>query len=121
MSQNQSAEVRSKGKIIATAEYPKYDSVQEALDGMGEDATLSLVNAMVKTNAMNSARSANSTKKNKTVLTHKAIAWLGENNGFSAENQELHGGVQGCIDAKVKELQEETEEESEELEEEVYA
>lgn len=50
------ADVKSKSKVVGQASYKKYDSVAEAVQDMGEEDILSLINAQVKTNAMNLTR-----------------------------------------------------------------
>jgi hypothetical protein len=52
-------EVRSGGEIIGQTEFPKYDSVQEACDTIGESKVLDLLNVQAKTRSMNEFRQAN--------------------------------------------------------------
>jgi hypothetical protein len=49
-------EVRSKSKVVGTAEYPMYDSVAEAIEHEGEAETLKLINQQRCTNACNTIR-----------------------------------------------------------------
>lgn len=69
----QSAEVKSKSKVVGTAEYPKYDSVQEGVDDIGAEGVLELINAQVRTNAMNSIRAQAVGKPSKTMLRKQAM------------------------------------------------
>jgi hypothetical protein len=68
------SEVKSKSKIVGTAEYPVYDEVQEALDTMGAEKLLSLINSQVRTNEMNSVRAEATTKPSNKRIMNLAFA-----------------------------------------------
>lgn len=53
-------DVTSSQKVVGVAEYPEYDTLQEAVDAMTDKTILTLVNAQVRTNALNRVR-ANAT------------------------------------------------------------
>ena len=56
-------EVKSKGKVVETVEFPKYDSVQEASEHIDGDDLLALINGAVMTKVMNTARAKYAEKK----------------------------------------------------------
>ena len=65
----ETAEVKSKGTIVGTAEYSVFDTVDEAVNEQGESSVLELINTQAKTTAMNQVRQDNTssgklTKKN---------------------------------------------------------
>lgn len=72
--QMQKAEVKSKSDIVGVAEYPIYDNVDEAVSDKGEQAILSLVNAQVRTNEMNSIRNKAVERPTKKKLLRAARA-----------------------------------------------
>jgi hypothetical protein len=53
---NQITDVKSKSKKVGVAEYPVYESTAEAVGTIGEEKVLELLNAQVRTNAMNVIR-----------------------------------------------------------------
>jgi len=67
-------EVRSRGTVVAIIDYNVYDSVTEAVEGLGEATALSLINAQVKTNARNTARAGATGKPSKTKLRQMAFS-----------------------------------------------
>lgn len=67
-------EVKSKSKVVGEAEYAVYDSVGEATEGIGESTVLALVNAQVRTNALNEVRAKATGKPSKKALQMEALA-----------------------------------------------
>ena len=61
-------------KVVGMADYPIYETGQEAIDGLGEAKLLKLVNAQIRTDAMNKVRAAYNQKPTKTALRNKAMA-----------------------------------------------
>ena len=72
--QPQEQDVKSKSDVVGVARYPKYDNVAEAVDDMGETKLLDLVNAQVRTNAMNEVRNKAVGRPSKKKLLRKARA-----------------------------------------------
>lgn len=60
--QTKHSAVKVKGKVVAEVNIPQYDSVQEALDIIGETKLLSLINQRIMVVEQNKARTANSDK-----------------------------------------------------------
>ena len=67
-----SAEVKSKSKVVGTAEYPEYQSAQEAVEALGEAEMLKILNQQIRTNAMNEVRA--STQPSKENIRTEAMA-----------------------------------------------
>jgi hypothetical protein len=72
--QQGSKEVKSQGKVVGTAEFPIYDTVDEAVAELGENTLLSYVNAQVKTTRANQLRQAVSGKPSKASLMMEAMS-----------------------------------------------
>jgi len=70
------SEVKSQQKLVGTAEYPVFDTIQEARDTFGDEACLELINAQTKTNEMNRIRSDATTKPSKKRLMRLALGEL---------------------------------------------
>lgn len=56
--QNATADVKSDKVLVGEAKYPVYESTSEAAAAEGEDKLLGLLNAQIRTNAMNAIRQA---------------------------------------------------------------
>lgn len=67
------AEVKSKSTVVGVAKYPVYDNIDEALSHMGDAAIVGLVNAQVRTNALNAVRAGATGKPSKKALRTKAM------------------------------------------------
>lgn len=65
-------DVRSNGKVVAVAEYPVYDSTQEAIDELGSDKVLEFVNARVRGDEMTRQRQLATAKPSRESLRNKA-------------------------------------------------
>lgn len=68
------ARIQSKSQIVGVAEFEIYETVAEAVDHLGEEELLSLLNAQVKTNAMNKTRQAATVGPSKKALRAQATA-----------------------------------------------
>jgi hypothetical protein len=68
------AEVKSQSKVVGTAEYPIYEAIQEALTDVGEEKVLALINAQVRTNAMNQVRAEATAKPSSKRLMSIAMS-----------------------------------------------
>ncbi len=104
MKQGQS-DVKSKGKVVGTANYNIYDTLQEAVETITEVACLELINTQTKTNSLNAVREGATERVGKKMLTAKALAAItpeewGQLAGDAAR-------IQQAIDAKIVELEEE--------------
>jgi len=80
-----SSPVKSDQKELGDATYPVYETVDEAVNhpefGLGEPALLDLLNAQVKTNAMNQLRTAKTKGPTKTMLRAEATSEIVEEIG----------------------------------------
>jgi hypothetical protein len=72
------ADVSSDRKTIGKADFPQFDSMDEAMNhaeyGLGEEKALDLLNAQIKTNAMNALRTAATKGPTKGALRSKAMS-----------------------------------------------
>jgi hypothetical protein len=72
------APVSSDRKVIGKADFPQFDSMEEAINhaeyGLGEEKALDLLNAQIKTNAMNALRTAATKGPTKGALRSKAMS-----------------------------------------------
>lgn len=68
--------INGENKIVGTATYAVYDAVAEAVDGIGEEKTLELINAQVRTNEMNRVRGLARGGPSKKALEFKALERL---------------------------------------------
>ncbi len=72
-----SADVSSEQKVIGTATYPQFETVEEAVNhpeyGLGEERLLDILNAQLKTNAMNTLRTAKTKGPTKSALRSDAM------------------------------------------------
>lgn len=71
------ADVSSEQKVIGKAQYPVYETMDEAINhdeyGLGEQKILDLLNSQVKTNAMNILRTARTKGPTKSALRSEAV------------------------------------------------
>ncbi len=100
--QPQTQEVKSKSEIVGTAEYPKYDSVEEAVAGMSEISILNLINAQVRTNAMNEVRNKVVGRPSKKKLFRRARGEISIEE--FAEVQGDMDAIDALVDQKVQAL-----------------
>ena len=77
---NGTIEVRGEGKGLGEVTYPIYKDIQEAVDSLGHEVALSLVNVQVKTSIMNEHRQAHSTSHGRRSLRQSSpaprVTWL---------------------------------------------
>ena len=69
-------EVKSQSNTVGTAKYSVYDSLEEAINDIGDATALSLINIQTKTNAMNSIRQAATGKLTKSAAQRKAMGLI---------------------------------------------
>lgn len=96
-------EVFSKQQKVGVAIYSIYDSVDEAVERIGPEETLALINAQEKTNQMNAVREGASPRTSKKALRAKAMASI-----IPEEFAEVAGDmsrIEALIQAKMKELE----------------
>jgi hypothetical protein len=65
-------EVKSDQKILGECDYDIYDSVLEATNALGETQLLDILNAQIRTNAMNAFRTSKTKGPTKSALRTKA-------------------------------------------------
>lgn len=89
-------------KEVAKVPYKIYDVLSEAIDDLGEDATLSLINAQVKTNEMNRVRPLyREGGITKTAIKNKALKLLSPDFWVSLASIEPDGR-QAAIDREIE-------------------
>ena len=70
--------VKAKSDVVGEARFPAFDSVDEAINnseyGLGEQKVLELINAQVKTTAMNDLRTAKTKGPTKGALRNIAFS-----------------------------------------------
>ena len=96
-------DVKSKSKVVGTAEYEKFDSVDEAKDFFGESPLLGIVNAQHRTNKMNVIRTAANPTQSKRTLQYQVMASL-----TTEELIAIHGdseALERLVASKIKELE----------------
>ena len=71
--QDGSTDVKSQGVVVGTAVFPIYDTVAEALGGVGEAKLLSMINAQIKTTKANELRASLTGKPSKANQIMEAI------------------------------------------------
>lgn len=101
--QMKTKDVKSKTNSVGIAEYPAYDSTTEAVEDKGEDVVLSLINAQVRTNAMNLIRSNATGKVSKKALMQMALATLTVEDFASVAGDTI--ALQNLLDKKGAEIQ----------------
>lgn len=69
-------DVFSGGKKVGVADYPIYDSTAEAVENLGEEKVLSLINAQVKTDERNKIRSEMTKEPSKEKYREMAMVSL---------------------------------------------
>ncbi len=71
------SDVSSESKVIGSAKFPIFETIDEAMNhpeyGVGEQKLLDLLNAQVKTNAMNTLRTARTKGPTKSALRSEAM------------------------------------------------
>lgn len=97
-------------KEVGQATYPIFDLVDEAVDQLGAEKTLELINAQVRTNEMNRIRGLARGGPSKTLLKNKAIARITQE-----EWMEVAGdlaAIERLIERKMAEVRSELESEN---------
>lgn len=106
--QQKTKDVKSKGKVIGQAEYVEYDSLQEAIDSLGDSAVLHAINQRVRTNAMNSVRAALTGTPSTKRLIAEGVAQmsLDDLQGLTGKSpEEILQILEGKANAAKRELQ----------------
>ncbi len=105
------SDVSSESKVIGSAKFPIFETIEEAMNhaeyGVGEQKLLDLLNAQVKTNAMNTLRTARTKGPTKSALRSEAMNEIVSeiSNGEHANcigNQEALGAL---IDRRMAEIE----------------
>ena len=105
------ADVKSKSKVVGTAAYEVFDTVNEAVDFFGETATLGIINAQHRTNKMNAIRAAANPVQSKKTLRYQVLSLLS-----MEELGSVHGdaaALEDLVERKMEELLGAQEEEDE--------
>lgn len=105
--QTKTADVKSKGVVVGVAEFPEYETLEEASQDLGEEHLLGLLNAQIKTNSMNDVRAAATGKPSKSKLQAMAIARLTPEDFQSVAGDE--SAIQRLIEKKMDEIEAEIE------------
>lgn len=67
-------DVKSEKNVVGVAEYNEYDTLAEAQTELGEAKCVELINALVRTNAMNIVRTAATKGPTKSSLRNEAMS-----------------------------------------------
>lgn len=97
--------VNGQSQEVGTATYPIFDSVREAETELGEEKTLELINAQVRTNEMNRVRGLARGEPSKNLLRQRALAKI----SFD-EWQAVAGNltaIEALLEQKIEEVREE--------------
>ena len=104
--------VKAKSDVVGEARFPAFDSVDEAINnseyGLGEQKVLELINAQVKTTAMNDLRTAKTKGPTKGALRNTAFSEIMVEMA-AGEHQEVIGdevALTVLIDRRMGELEE---------------
>ena len=104
--------VKAKSDVVGEARFPAFDSVDEAINnseyGLGEQKVLELINAQVKTTAMNDLRTAKTKGPTKGALRNTAFSEIMVEMA-AGEHQEVIGdevALTVLIDRRMAELEE---------------
>jgi len=97
------AKVKSKSNVIGEASFGVFDTLNEAVDGLGEARVLALVNKQNKTDAMNAVRAGATGKPSKKLLRKQALSRISieEFKGVAGDEDAL----EALIGRKVAELE----------------
>jgi len=97
------AKVKSKQVVIGEASFGVFDTLNEAVDGLGEARVLALVNKQNKTDAMNAVRAGATGKPSKKLLRKQALSriTIDEFKGVAGDEDAL----EALISRKVAELE----------------
>lgn len=74
MATQKSTEVKSKQNVVGEATYMEYENVAEAVAAIGEATILTLINAQIRTNAMNQVRAGAVGKPSAAAIRMEALA-----------------------------------------------
>lgn len=72
--QQRSCEVKSKSVVLGEAKWDHLETVTEAQQSLGDEQLLSLLNAQIKTNAMNALRTMETKGPTKSSLRTEAMS-----------------------------------------------
>ena len=104
--------VKAKSDVVGEAVFPAFDTVEEAINhpkhGLGEQKVLELINAQVKTTAMNDLRTAKTKGPTKGALRNTAFSEIMVEMA-AGEHQEVIGdevALTVLIDRRMGELEE---------------
>ena len=101
------APVKSQSKVVGTAQFEVFESVQEAVDTLGPAAVLDLINSQNKTNKQNAIRAAKTGKPSeKRILDEAYLLIKGEEfmlcQGDQAKIQELIESKKAIVRARLE-------------------
>ena len=68
--------VKSAKNVVGTARFPVYETVEEAVEGIGAQTLLDKLNAQIQTDAMNQVRALATGTPSKESLTFKALGMI---------------------------------------------
>lgn len=97
-------DVKSKSQVVGKALYPVFETASEAVDKLGEEALLVLLNSIVRTNAMNEVRAAATGKPSEKKLTDMAWAELDTEDITAAAQSGEPNAMQNLFDDKKNEI-----------------
>lgn len=108
MATTKEQDVKSKQDVVGVAVFKAYDSTQEAVGDIGEATILKLINAQVRTNAMNVVRAEKVGKPSKRGEMLEAFTRLaGEDPAAVAACGGDRAKLEELINAKIAEMERE--------------
>ncbi len=72
--QMKESDVKSQGEVVAKAEYPEFETLDEVVEELGERRILKTINASIRTDAMNVARTKVVGRGPSQTVTLEALA-----------------------------------------------
>ena len=112
-----SADVSSEQKVIGTATFPQFETVDEAINhaehGLGEEKLLDILNSQIKTNSMNTLRTAMTKGPTKSALRSEAMSQIVQEITVEGEHQSVIGNkdaLDALISRRVAQLEAEAKE-----------
>ena len=100
--ENASVEVRSNRAVVGTAKYPVYASVSEAVGAESEEKLLGILNAQIRTNAMNAVRSLANPSVSKVSIRMEVMSGMSTEDVLAFAGNKA--GLQEYVEAEADRL-----------------
>ena len=100
--ENASVEVRSNRAVVGTAKYLVYASTAEAVEHEGEEKLLGILNAQIRTNAMNAVRSLANPSVSKVSIRMEVMSGMSTEDVLAFAGNKA--GLQEYVEAEADHL-----------------